>query len=248
MNLSFIDENDTRGQAKSRRFSSLSQPREPLKTLYTKLPIVSQVIVPSYNHLDLDYYVTEIYDNLFDTEKCFMASQSYMDSQTDINYKMRSILIDWLVSVHLKFKLQTETLFITVNIIDRYLEKKQVKKQHLQLVGISALLIGTKYEEVYPSTIKALIYVTDKAYTKEQVISMETDILNTLEYQISSVSSWRFFERISKISSMEPIHIHFSRYLLELALVEYFMLRYRPSLLAASSVLLSRKMFGIENY
>ena len=62
---------------------------------------------------------------------------------------MRAILIDWLVEVHLKFKLVPETLYLTVNLIDRYLEKVEVMREKLQLIGVTAMLIASKYEEIY---------------------------------------------------------------------------------------------------
>jgi len=80
---------------------------------------------------------------------------------------MRQILIDWLVEVHLKFKLLPETLFLTVNLIDRYTYIKQVKRNDYQLLGVTAMLIACKYEEIYAPEIKDFIYMTDKAYTKE---------------------------------------------------------------------------------
>ena len=87
---------------------------------------------------------------------------------------MRAILIDWLLEVHLKFKLLPETLFLTVNVIDRYLSvTKNIKRAKLQLVGVTALLICTKYEEIYPPTVKDLVYITDNAYQKEELIRME---------------------------------------------------------------------------
>jgi len=71
-----------------------------------------------------------------------------MKSQTDINEKMRGILIDWLVEVHLKFKLLPETLYMTVSTIDRYLSLKEVHRSKLQLVGVTSMLITCKYEEI----------------------------------------------------------------------------------------------------
>lgn len=62
----------------------------------------------------------------------------------------RCVLIDWIINIHMKFRLLPETLFITVNIIDRYLSHKFVSKEELQLLGIAAMLISTKYEEIYP--------------------------------------------------------------------------------------------------
>jgi cyclin B len=89
-----------------------------------------------------------------------------MANQKEINDKMRAILVDWLIEVHSKFKLQKETLFITINIIDRFLEKTIVSKSRLQLVGVSALLIASKYEEIYPPELKDFVYITDRAYSK----------------------------------------------------------------------------------
>jgi cyclin B len=83
---------------------------------------------------------------------------------------MRSILIDWLIEVHFKYKLQSETLFIAVRIIDRYLELEKVPKSRLQLVGVTALLVACKYEEIYPPELKDFVFLTDKAYTKEDML------------------------------------------------------------------------------
>jgi G2/mitotic-specific cyclin-B, other len=79
----------------------------------------------------------------------YIVRPSFMDSQQDVNEKMRAILIDWLVEVHLKFKLVPETLYLTVNLIDRYLERVEVMRDKLQLVGVTAMLIASKYEEIY---------------------------------------------------------------------------------------------------
>ena len=72
-----------------------------------------------------------------------------MDSQPEINFKMRSILMDWLTEVHRKFELMPETLYLTINIVDRYLSVKTVPRRELQLVGISSMLIACKYEEIW---------------------------------------------------------------------------------------------------
>ena len=73
---------------------------------------------------------------------------------------MRAILVDWLINVHAKFKLLPETLFITINLVDRYLSKIQIEKKEIQLAGLAALLIATKYEEIYPPTVKDLLFVS----------------------------------------------------------------------------------------
>lgn len=80
----------------------------------------------------------------------------YMASQPDINAKMRSILVDWLIEVHRKFELMPETLYLTLNIVDRFLSMKAVSRKELQLVGISSMLIASKYEEIWAPEVKIL--------------------------------------------------------------------------------------------
>ena len=78
-----------------------------------------------------------------------MPTVGSIKNQTEINGKMRAILVDWLVEVHLKFKLVPETLYLTVWLIDKYLEKEQVTRSALQLLGVTAMLVASKYEEIY---------------------------------------------------------------------------------------------------
>jgi len=80
---------------------------------------------------------------------------------------MRGILIDWLVNVHLKFKLLPDTLYIAVNLIDRFIERKHVVREELQLVGSSAMFIASKYEEIYPPELNDFVFICDNLYTKE---------------------------------------------------------------------------------
>ena len=116
------------------------------------------------------------------------VSPTYMRQQAHINEKMRAILIDWLVEVHLKFKLVPETLYLTVNLLDRYLLGSPVERSNLQLVGVSALLLASKYEEIYPPELKDLVYITDKAYTQEQILGMEEKMVKALKYKMTIAS------------------------------------------------------------
>ena len=169
-----------------------------------------------------------------------------MAKQTDINEKMRSILVDWLVDVHLKFKLVVETLFLAVNMIDRYLERAEVSRQKLQLVGITAMFIASKYEEIYPPDLRDFVYVTDKAYTKQQILAMEGKILKALNFNVTVTSSFLFLQRFAKLLSMNEKAYMMARYLLELALVEYSFLKYTPSNIAASAAYLAAKIFKMK--
>ena len=83
--------------------------------------------------------------------------------------------------VHHRFELMEETLFLTVNLIDRFLERQTVIRKKLQLVGVTAMLLACKYEEVSVPVIEDFIVITDKAYTKKDVLDMVSKI-NLLKY------------------------------------------------------------------
>ncbi len=114
-------------------------------------------------------YVQDMYTHFRLKETATSVRPLFMESQTHINERMRSILVDWLVEVHLKFKLVPETLYLTINVIDRYLERKEVTRPKLQLVGVTSLLIASKYEEIYPPELRDLVYICDRAYTRHEV-------------------------------------------------------------------------------
>lgn len=178
------------------------------------------------------------------TEHLYLPTYGYMKIQTDINERMRSILIDWLIEVHLKFKLVPETLYLTVNLIDRYLEIEPVKRDKLQLIGVTAMLIACKYEEIYPPEVKDFVYITDNAYTKQEIQDMEYLMLKKFNFNVTVISSYRFIERFTKLSQDSETMFYLAQYLLELSLVEYKMVKYKPSLLASGSIYLTHKILG----
>lgn len=100
----------------------------------------------------------------------------------------------------------------------------------MQLVGIAALLIATKYEEIYPPTVKEFIYLTDDTFTRKEVLEMERKILFNIDFGITETSSYRFLERYSKIAKADSVIFFLAQYLLELALLDSKMNQYLPSL------------------
>jgi hypothetical protein len=188
-------------------------------------------------------YVEEIYDELLIVEKQFAVSP-YMSNQTDINEKMRSILIDWLVGVHIDFKLVHETLYVAIYLVDKYLEFKDIHRSKLQLVGISALFIASKYEEIYPPDITKFVNITDNAYSKAEILEMEVDILTTLNFNVTVPSALRFLEYLITISyvKLEDEIMFYCKYILDLLLIECKMLKYYPSLLAAATIYIVLKI------
>jgi len=166
------------------------------------------------------------------------------NTQREINEKMRSILVDWLVEVHRMFKLLPETLFLCVAMIDRFLSVKQITRDKLQLVGITAMLIASKYEEIYAPECNDFVYIADGAYTKQQILLMEQTMLNTLNFNITHPSPLHFLRRYSKAGGSDYSLHTLCKYLIEMVLIDIKFLKYAPSLLAAASVYLGRAMIG----
>ncbi|GAB4848393.1 G2/mitotic-specific cyclin-1 [Ancistrocladus abbreviatus] len=188
------------------------------------------------NPLAVVDYLEDLFSHYRKTEACSCVSPDYMAQQFDINEKMRAILIDWLIEVHYKFELRDETLFLTVNLIDRFLARQSVVRKKLQLVGLIAMLLACKYEEVTVPVVEDLIFISDKAYSRKDLLDMEKLMLNTLQFNMSTPTPYVFITRFFKAAESDKKLELLSYFLIELSLVEYEMLKYPPSLLAAAAV------------
>jgi cyclin B len=141
-----------------------------------------------------------------------------------------------------------ETLYLTVNLIDRYLERKEVTVPKLQLVGVTALLIASKYEEICPPVLRKLVYICDRAYTRQEIIEMEESILKTLEYRITIPSAHCFLLRYLMAAHADKKIVQLSCYILDGSLQSYNLLHYLPSQLAAASVYIARRTVGRNSW
>lgn len=195
-------------------------------------------------------YIPDIWRNLKTSEKC-IACMPKFDSllqQTDINFDMRAILIDWIIDVHKNYKLVTETLYICIAIIDRYLSKKSIMRTKLQLLGTTALFISSKYEDIIYPCIDEFTKITDDAYTKEEVLQMENEILLELDFDITYPSPFRFFEIISLNYNFSEIEFYYGCYLMEYFLISPNCNKYYPAIIALAVVLLILKLKKYPNY
>jgi len=186
----------------------------------------------------------DIYGLLGRSEGRHLPRHNYMDAQADITPKMRAILVDWLVDVHRKYKLRLETLFLTVNLIDRFLDQRQTIRQKLQLVGAAAMLIASKFQDINPPKISDFVYITDNAYTKEDILQMEVVILADLKFDLCIPTPAHFMERYQRLNQCpkDSLHYHLLHYILELSLMDIQMIRYEPSHLVAAATLMSNKL------
>jgi G2/mitotic-specific cyclin-B, other len=196
-----------------------------------------------YSHSE---YAVEVFDYLSRVEPLGYPNPNYMASQTDINEKMRAILIDWLNEVHLKFKLVQDTLFLAIQIIDRFLSIVDVPRSRLQLVGVTAMFVASKFEEVSIPEVNDFVYICDNAFTREQIIEMEQTVLNKLQFNLSFPTPCAFVKRFHQAAEGDEALLHTISLLVELSLIEYSAIRHPPSLLAAAATSVALTLRGKE--
>lgn len=185
-------------------------------------------------------YVVEIFDYYKDLEEPTMPNPNYIEHQKELEWKMRGILVDWLIEVHTRFRLLPETLFLAVNIIDRFLSAKVVPLDKLQLVGTTAMFIASKYEEVLSPHIGNFVHVADDGFSVDEVLSAERYTLSTLNYDLSYPNPMNFLRRISKADNYDIQTRTIGKYLMEISLLDHRFMPYRQSHIAAAAMYTAR--------
>ncbi|XP_047328203.1 cyclin-A1-4 [Impatiens glandulifera] len=192
----------------------------------------------------------DIYKHLRASEMKKRPTTDFMEKvQKDVNASMRGILIDWLIEVSEEYRLVPDTLYLTINYIDRYLSGNVMDRHRLQLLGVSCMMIAAKYEEISAPQVEEFCYITDNTYFKDEVLQMESSVLNYLKFEMTAPTIKCFLRRFVRVSLSvdEAASMQFeclANYLAELSLIEYNMLCYAPSLIAASAIFLARYMFN----
>ncbi|XP_010417821.1 PREDICTED: cyclin-B1-4-like [Camelina sativa] len=229
-------------RARSKAAATASGVKENVKE---EDPVVDIDAVDADNELAAVEYVDDIF-KYYKTVEEEGGIKDYIGSQPEINEKMRSILIDWLVDVHRKFELMPETLYLTINLVDRFLSLAMVPRRELQLLGLGAMLIACKYEEIWAPEVNDFVCISDNAYCRKQVLAMEKSILGKVEWYITVPTPYVFLGRYVKASV--PCDIEMEKlvfYLAELGLMQYpLVVLNRPSMLAASAVYAARQTLG----
>ncbi|XP_040396791.1 G2/mitotic-specific cyclin-B1 isoform X2 [Cygnus olor] len=187
-------------------------------------------------------YVKDIYKYLRELEATQAVRPKYLAGR-NVTAKMRAMLIDWLVQVQVRFSLLQETLYLTVSIIDLYLQDNAARNM-LQLVGITAMFLASKYEETFPPSIGDFAYVTQHKYTTSQICKMEMKILQALDFHLGRPLPIHFLKRTSKIAEVDLEQHILSKYLLELSIMDYDIVHIPPSRKAAAATCLALKLLG----
>lgn len=196
--------------------------------------------------------LVEIFKNLLKEEIYYNDSlnQNYFKQQKEINYKMRTILIDWITEIHYKLRLKEETFYSAIYLIDAYLSKKKISRNNFQLLGITSLLISSKLNEIYSIRIKDYSFFTDYAYNTEEIINMESDISKILNFDFLCPTPIVFYQIISVNSGLNQNieKYNFGKFLIQSFLMDLNSLKYKYSIISLSAFNLVIKLFHLSNY
>ncbi|KAE8617605.1 hypothetical protein XENTR_v10009135 [Xenopus tropicalis] len=192
-------------------------------------------------------YVKDIYTYLRQLEVQQAVRPRYLHGM-EVNERMRAILVDWLIQVHLKFQLLQETLYMAIAIMDRFLQGQPISRSKLQLVGVTSLFIASKYEEMYYPEISDFVYITDNTYSKAQIREMEMMILKELNFDLGRPLPLNFLRRASKCCSADAGQHTLAKYFMELTLLDYDMVHFHPSAIAAAALCLTQKVLNIGTW
>jgi G2/mitotic-specific cyclin 3/4 len=187
-------------------------------------------------------YGDEIFEYMHALEERMKPNATYMDHQAEIQWSMRSVLMDWLVQVHNRFTLLPETLFLAVNYVDRFLSCKVVSLGKLQLVGATALFVAAKYEEINCPSVQEIVYMVDGAYTADEVLKAERFMLSMLQFELGWPGPMSFLRRISKADDYDLETRTLAKYFLEITVMDERFVGCAPSFLSAGAHCLARMM------
>ena len=203
-------------------------------------------ILPPYE------YINDIWESFIEKEKFNNYSfNDIISIQTDIKNQMRCILIDWIISLQNRFFFRSETLFLTINLIDRYLSKKQILRTKFQLLGVTSLFIAYKYQEIYMKNINEFVDLTARAFDKSEILEMEKILIDLVEFNLDLPLSNDFFDLLSTIYKFDKKEYNFGCFLLEAFLLDISCCEYKQSQIALAVcfiVLGLRKMKNINPF
>ncbi|EHM99724.1 Clb5p [Saccharomyces cerevisiae x Saccharomyces kudriavzevii VIN7] len=205
---------------------------------------------------DLDYaekndsamvaeYSSEIFEFLYERELETLPSHNYLLDKTSKYYlrpSMRAILVDWLVEVHEKFQCYPETLFLSINVMDRFLAQNKVTMNKLQLLAVTSLFIAAKFEEVNLPKLAEYAYITDGAASKNDIKSAEMFMLTSLQFNVGWPNPLNFLRRISKADDYNLADRNIGKFILEYAYCCHQFIHLPPSIISAMAMYVARRV------
>ncbi|KAJ7275340.1 cyclin [Mycena haematopus] len=192
-------------------------------------------------------YRDEIRHYMHDMERYTMSSMQSMDQQPEIRWHMRPCLVDFLVEIHFTFRLRPETLYLTLNILDRYVSRRIVYIKHYQLVGCAALWIAAKFEDAKERvpTVHDLAQICRDTYDESAFIQMEGHVLSTIQWTLGHPTAEAWLRLMCVGPCIEDAKVqHVARFLMEITLFYREFIKFSPSSIALAALTLARFLCG----
>ncbi|KAJ3256438.1 G2/mitotic-specific cyclin [Chytriomyces hyalinus] len=197
----------------------------------------------------LSEYANEIFIYMKQMELKTMPNPKYMDLHPILTWDMRATLVDWLATLHFKLSLLPETLFLTMNLMDRFMSlKPSVSAEKFQLVGVTAIFIACKYEEILVPSVQILVHMVGGGYTSNEILMAERFMLATLGFGIGYNGPMAFLKRCLALEGGDARLTLLARYFSEIVLLDPIFLGAPPSLVAATAVFLGKKMLNLGEW
>lgn len=223
------------------------KPKESLSKISEIFSEKRNLIVKRECPQQVKQYEEKIKKYLVSKDSENILEKNFISSQKEINYKMRAKLVDWIIDVSLKFKLLDQTLFASIWYLDQYISKsKEISKNNLQLIGICCLMISAKFEEVYPPCLSDYEKVCDGAYSIDEIIDFEGEIMVTLNFNLAFNSSLLFYQKNAKELSIKGKPYFYGEFLLTNGLLDETINNYSQNILSEAVCFLLNKMFKLK--
>lgn len=177
------------------------------------------------------------------TEDIFFKPRNKNCVQEDITERMRCVLVDWMIDVSsVEFNLLPATVFLAVQLLDRLIGSSSIRRSKFQLLGCACLLLASKFEEVLPLSLDALVSAADFCFDTEELVLMEKWCFESLHYDINSPTRYYFLTRFALAAKLSGREEQVAHYLLELSLQDFAFCKFPPSAVAAAALHLTIQM------
>lgn len=188
-------------------------------------------------------YSDEFFADLRENEfKYAVDPVAIQQTQSEFTWDDRKALVQWIIKLHYRFRMTLETLYLSVNIVDRFLALKPVSPTKNELIGATALFIAAKYEEVHPPNMEQLIYCCGNKFDPNLIREAESYIITSLNFELNFAGPLSFLRRISKADLYDFQIRTFAKYFLELTLMDYRFIGSPMSWLAVGATYISKKL------
>lgn len=164
----------------------------------------SPKIERNVSHKQDENYVFDKYQNLKNNDH-IEERINFINGQKYIKTSMYFVLIDWIIQIHDKYKLDDLALFNTVNIIQRYLKKvKTTTRDNFQLLGITCLYIANKLDnKSYHFTLKDITFLANNIYTEEEILNLEQEVISKLDGELIRTTPIDFVTKYENVNDDE---------------------------------------------